>query len=195
MLAQGLEYDAVFIVGAEQKAIDTEKPVRYPVMHPMCTHSAPTLHPCTTHCAPTHPRAPAQEERRCFYVAATRAKRHLRVSAAAERNTYGRTEVREPSGILAEMVARNAFGKVIGRPLSQVEKEQRELGACGGCRAEDASGKAAACLGSAARCFSPAPVSPLCPSAPHSPARSPAYSLAHSLACPPARPLASRAVV
>ncbi|MDP3965807.1 MAG: 3'-5' exonuclease [bacterium] len=74
--AKGLEFDAVFIVGLEQG-----------------------LFPSLRNDADRDP----EEERRLFYVALTRARKHLFLSYAAERSKYGTRESAMPSEFLSDI--------------------------------------------------------------------------------------------
>jgi len=77
--AKGLEFDAVFIVGLEQG-----------------------LFPSLRNDVGRDP----EEERRLFYVALTRARKHLFLSYAAERSKYGTREGAMPSEFLSDIDAR-----------------------------------------------------------------------------------------
>jgi DNA helicase II / ATP-dependent DNA helicase PcrA len=81
--AKGLEFDAVFIVGLEQG-----------------------LFPSLRNDADRDP----EEERRLFYVALTRARKHLFLSYAAERSKYGTRENAMPSEFLSDIDARLITG-------------------------------------------------------------------------------------
>jgi DNA helicase-2/ATP-dependent DNA helicase PcrA len=75
--AKGLEFDTVFIVGAEEGFLP---------------HSRSRDDP-----------AAVQEERRLFYVGITRARTRLYVSHAVRRLLYGLTDARQPSRFLADL--------------------------------------------------------------------------------------------
>ena len=65
-----------------------------------------------------------EEERRLFYVGLTRARVHLAISWAAERETRGRTSRRLPSRFLAELRPRPAQ-RVVQMPDRFEEEQQR----------------------------------------------------------------------
>ena len=75
--AKGLEFDAVFIVGMEENLFP----------------SAQSL----------YSQRAMEEERRLFYVAITRARKHCYLSASKSRFMYGKMEVCEPSPFLREI--------------------------------------------------------------------------------------------
>ena len=81
--AKGLEFDAVFVVGLEQGL--------FPSMR------ANDL---------TGPERDPEEERRLFYVALTRARKHLFLSHAYERTKYGSRESALPSEFLSDIDVR-----------------------------------------------------------------------------------------
>ena len=81
--AKGLEFDAVFIVGLEQG-----------------------LFPSLRNDAGRDP----EEERRLFYVALTRARKHLYLSHAYERARYGKREAAMPSEFLSDIDERLMTG-------------------------------------------------------------------------------------
>jgi len=81
--AKGLEFDAVFIVGLEQG-----------------------LFPSLRNDADRDP----EEERRLFYVALTRARKHLYLSHAYERARYGKREAAMPSEFLSDIDERLMTG-------------------------------------------------------------------------------------
>lgn len=74
--AKGLEFHTVYIVGAEEKFMPHEKSIQ---------------------------DGSIDEERRLFYVAMTRARRKLCISAAAERKRYGNKEPRITSRFVGEI--------------------------------------------------------------------------------------------
>jgi DNA helicase-2/ATP-dependent DNA helicase PcrA len=76
--AKGLEFDVVFIAGAEEGLFPHERTVE-------------------------EAGGDVEEERRLFYVAVTRAKRKLYISAAASRRRLGVPVVSSPSRFIAEM--------------------------------------------------------------------------------------------
>ena len=81
--AKGLEFDAVFVVGLEQG-----------------------LFPSLRNDADRDP----EEERRLFYVALTRARKHLYLSHAYERARYGKREAAMPSEFLSDIDERLMTG-------------------------------------------------------------------------------------
>jgi len=85
--AKGLEFDAVFVVGLEQGL--------FPSMR------ANDL---------TGPERDPEEERRLFYVALTRARKHLFLSYAYERTKYGSRESALPSEFLSDIDVRLIAG-------------------------------------------------------------------------------------
>ena len=78
--AKGLEFERVFLVGAEEDLLPHKKS------------------------AAEGDRA-VEEERRLFYVGVTRARRHLVLSWALTRNLYGKVQIRTPSRFLTEVEA------------------------------------------------------------------------------------------
>jgi DNA helicase-2/ATP-dependent DNA helicase PcrA len=76
--AKGLEFDVVFIAGAEEGMFPHERTVE-------------------------EAKGDVEEERRLFYVAVTRAKRKLYISAAATRRRMGAPVVSSPSSFIAEI--------------------------------------------------------------------------------------------
>jgi DNA helicase-2/ATP-dependent DNA helicase PcrA len=74
--SKGLEFNTVFLVGLEE---DTFPSARAESIEEM------------------------EEERRCFYVAVTRAKEFIQLSYNNKRTSYGRTEVKKPSKFLFEI--------------------------------------------------------------------------------------------
>jgi DNA helicase-2/ATP-dependent DNA helicase PcrA len=77
--AKGLEYDAVFLTGIEEGLL----PHRMAFIEP----------------------GGLSEERRLFYVGITRAKKHLHLSLAMSRSTFGETDAATPSRFLNEIPA------------------------------------------------------------------------------------------
>ena len=94
--AKGLEFDAVFVVGMEDSLFPSQ----------MCVDDERQL----------------EEERRLFYVAITRAKRHCLLLYANSRFRYGSVEMSEPSRFLNEIdskyVERSGIGSIC-RPRFQ----------------------------------------------------------------------------
>lgn len=92
--AKGLEFDAIFVVGLEEKlfpsfmAMESDKDI--------------------------------DEERRLFYVAITRARKHLVLSFASSRYRYGKLVYNRPSRFLEEISEANYENPslVFGRPVS-----------------------------------------------------------------------------
>ncbi len=94
--AKGLEFDAVFIVGLEQG------------LFPSLRNDDP----------PAGGRDP-EEERRLFYVAITRARKHLFLSYAHERARYGSREIATPSEFLSDIDSR-----LMKHALSDTEEKE-----------------------------------------------------------------------
>lgn len=78
--AKGLEFDTVFIVGLEEGLFPSERALSEALREDV-----------------------AEEERRLFYVALTRAKRKLYLSYAGTRMVFGSTQVNIPSDYLFEI--------------------------------------------------------------------------------------------
>ena len=94
--AKGLEFDAVFVVGLEQGL--------FPSMR------ANDL---------TGPERDPEEERRLFYVALTRARKHLFLSYAYERAKYGSRESALPSEFLSDIDVRLTAGSGTHKPTGK----------------------------------------------------------------------------
>lgn len=94
--AKGLEFPSVFIVGLEEGLFPNE----------MCSHS---------------PRA-IEEERRLFYVAITRAMRHLVITYAKSRYHFGKMEFGNPSRFLADIDSKYIYSR-----RNCIEPSNREL--------------------------------------------------------------------
>ena len=77
--AKGLEYPAVFVVGLEEGIFPHFRSLSEP--------------------------SELEEERRLFYVGITRARRHLAISHAWSRTTWGRTQAAMPSRFVSEVPA------------------------------------------------------------------------------------------
>ncbi|KAB8144310.1 AAA family ATPase [Chloroflexia bacterium SDU3-3] len=75
--AKGLEFPVVFLIGLEEGLLP--------------------------HSRSLDDRSALEEERRLFYVGATRAKQHLYLYYAFKRTTYGRTNIAQPSRFLADI--------------------------------------------------------------------------------------------
>ena len=119
--AKGLEWDAVFVCGAQEGSI------------PISFATTP---------------AEIEEERRLLYVGLTRAREHLSVSWSLSRNPGGR-RTRKPSRFLAGLAPETASSasaapagktrgkaarcRACGRPLSSAA--ERKVGRCGDCPA------------------------------------------------------------
>ena len=94
--AKGLEFDAVFVVGMEQG-----------------------LFPSLRNDADRDP----EEERRLFYVALTRARKHLFLTYAYERTKYGKRESAMPSEFLSDIDER-LFADAEGNSMEPKPKKR-----------------------------------------------------------------------
>lgn len=94
--AKGLEFPAVFIVGLEEGLFPNE----------MCSHSSRAI----------------EEERRLFYVAITRAMRHLFITYAKSRYHFGKMEFGNPSRFLTDIDSQYIYAK-----RNRIEPVSREL--------------------------------------------------------------------
>lgn len=95
--AKGLEFNAVFIVGVEEDLLPSS----------MAQNSMREL----------------EEERRLFYVAITRAKRHCMLTFAKSRYRYGSFEFCEPSRFLKEID--RAYIRMSGEPVAAAHQQRR----------------------------------------------------------------------
>ncbi len=95
--AKGLEFNAVFIVGVEEDLLPSS----------MAQNSMREL----------------EEERRLFYVAITRAKRHCMLTFAKSRYRYGSFEFCEPSRFLKEID--RAYIRMPGEPVAAAHQQRR----------------------------------------------------------------------
>ena len=88
--AKGLEYPAVFVVGLEEGIFPHFRSLAEP--------------------------SELEEERRLFYVGITRARRHLAISHAWSRTTWGRTQPAMPSRFVTEVPAHLVEDVGLGSP-------------------------------------------------------------------------------
>jgi DNA helicase-2/ATP-dependent DNA helicase PcrA len=93
-MAKGLEFHSVFVIGLEEDLFPSRRSVDEGGM---------------------------EEERRLFYVAMTRAKERLFLSAASRRRVWGEEQFREPSRVLSEIPAQYVYkvGSGISRLASR----------------------------------------------------------------------------
>ena len=88
--AKGLEYPAVFVVGLEEGIFPHHRTLSEP--------------------------SELEEERRLFYVGITRARRHLAISHAWSRTTWGRTQAAMPSRFVTEVPSHLVSDVGLGSP-------------------------------------------------------------------------------
>ncbi|MCD6415478.1 MAG: UvrD-helicase domain-containing protein [Planctomycetes bacterium] len=115
--AKGLEFDAVFIVGAQEDILPHRRALEE------ADHGAEQM--------------ALEEERRLFYVGMTRARKHLFISYAERHTAQGRREYANPSRFLDELseeaVARRAGAQGDGKRIAlarQIEDPLKRKGPC-----------------------------------------------------------------
>ncbi|QSX05100.1 UvrD-helicase domain-containing protein [Sedimentibacter sp. zth1] len=99
--AKGLEYDVVLVAGLEE--------MTFPIIRDGGIDED------------------LEEERRLFYVAATRAKKRLYLSYSNERMVYGRHEMRGPSRFIEEIPAKY-LDRPVSKPYSKESKYKKSSG-------------------------------------------------------------------